>query len=59
MSSNETVTNHVIFADDICLMALSAIALQKLLNLCYEFKQSNDIILNLIKSQCMVFTQNQ
>ena len=38
-------------ADDSCLMAPSAIALQKMLNLCYEFSQSNDIIFNPIKSQ--------
>ena len=38
----ETVTNHVMYADDIGLIASSAIALQKMLNLCYEFSQSND-----------------
>ena len=43
---NETVTNHAIYADDICLMAPSAIALQKMLNLCYACSQSNDIIFN-------------
>ena len=56
---NETVTNHVMYADDICLMAPSAIALQKMLNLCYEFSQSNAIIFNPIKSQCMVFKPNR
>ena len=56
---NETVTNHVMYADDICLMAPSAIALQKMLNLCYEFSLSNDIIFNLTKSQCMVFKPNR
>ena len=56
---NETVTNHVMYADDICLMAPSAIALQKMLNLCYEFSLSNDIIFNPIKSQCMVFKPNR
>ena len=55
---NETVTNHVMYTDDICLMAPSAIALQKMLNLCYEFSQSNDIILKPIKSQCMLFKPN-
>ena len=39
-----------VHADAICLMAPSAIALQKLLNLCYELNQSNDIINNPIKS---------
>ena len=43
------------YADDICLMAPRAIALQKMLNLCYEFSRSNYIIFNPIKSQCMVF----
>ena len=47
------------YVDDICLMAPSAIALQKILNLCYEFSQSNDNIFNPIKSQCMVFKPNQ
>ena len=41
-------------------MAPSAIALQKMLNLCYEFSQSDDIIIfNPIKSQCMVFKPNR
>ena len=46
---NETVINHVKDADDSCLMAPRAIALQKMLNLCYEFSRSNDnsILLNL------------
>ena len=52
---NETLTNHVMYDDNICLMAPSVIALQKMLNLCYEVSQSNDNIFNLIKSQCMVF----
>ena len=47
------------YADDICLMAPSAIAQQKMLNLCYEFILSNDIIFNPIKSQCMVFKPNR
>ena len=37
---NETVTKHIMYADDICLMAPSTIALQKMRNLCYEFSQS-------------------
>ena len=46
---NETITNHVMYADDICLKAPSAIALQKMLNLCYIFSQSYDIIFNSIE----------
>ena len=29
--------NHVMYADDICFMAPSPAALQKLINLCYDF----------------------
>ena len=39
-------------------MVPSAISLPKMLNLCNEFSQSNDIIFNPIKSQCMVFKPN-
>ena len=55
---NETVTNHVMYVD-ICLMAPSAIAVRKILNLCYEFSLSNDNIFSPIKSQCMVFKPNR
>ena len=56
---NETVTNHVMYADDICLMAPSAIGVHKMLNLCYEFSKFNDIISNPIKSQFMVYKPNR
>ena len=29
--------NHVFYADDLCLMAPGAIALQELINLCYDY----------------------
>ena len=29
--------NHVFYADDLCLMAPCAIALQELINLCYDY----------------------
>ena len=51
---NETVINHVMY-----LMAPSAIALEKMLNLCYEFSLSNDIIFHPIKSQSMAFKPNR
>ena len=38
--------NHVMYADDICLLAPSALELQKLLEMCYGFSQDNDIIFN-------------
>ena len=39
--------NHVMYADDICLLAPSALGLQKLLEMSYDFSQDNDIILTL------------
>ena len=47
--------NHVLYADDICLMAPSPIALQELINICYDFSVRNDLSFNSSKSYCMVF----
>ena len=47
--------NHLMYADDICVMAPSAIALQKLLDVCYEYGITNDLIYNPLKSVCLVF----
>ena len=38
------------YADDICLLAPSALGLQKLFEMCYGFSQENDIIFNHLKS---------
>ena len=35
--------NHVMYADDICLMAPSPEALQKLIDTCYDFCVQNDV----------------
>ena len=40
---NEQCTNHVMYAADICLLAPSAIGLQRLLDVCFDFSISNDI----------------
>ena len=47
--------NHVMYADDICLLAPSALGLQKLLFGCYNFSQCNDIVFNSLKSVYIVF----
>ena len=47
--------NHVIYADDICLMAPSAIGLQKMLDVCFDFSLRNDIMFNPVKSVCVKF----
>ena len=36
--------NRVMYADDICLIAPSVLGLQKLLDVCYNFSQCNDIV---------------
>ena len=47
--------NHVMYADDICLMAPSPAALQELIDICYDFSVQNDLSFNSSKSYCMVF----
>ena len=47
--------NHVIYADDICLMAPSAIGLQKMLDACFDCSLGNDIMFNPVKSVCVTF----
>ena len=39
----------------LCLMAPSPAALQKLINICYDFSQQNNLTFNSSKSFCMVF----
>ena len=48
--------NHVFYADDLCLMAPCAIALQELINLCYEYSIGIDMNFNALKSYCIAFT---
>ena len=52
---NEQCKDHVIYADDICLLAPSAIGLQQILELCFNFSICNDIIFNPVKFVCVAF----
>ena len=52
---NDMCINHVLYADDICLLAPTASAMQILLDVCYEYGIDNDILFNPIKSVCTVF----
>ena len=52
---NDMCINHVLYADDICLLAPTASAMQTLLDVCYEYGIDNDIVFNPIKSVCTVF----
>ena len=47
---NEQCMNHIMYADDICVMAPTAIALQKLLDVCFEHSIANDLLFNPVKS---------
>ena len=43
------------YADDICLLAPSASAMQSLLDVCYDYGSDDDILFNPIKSVCTIF----
>ena len=47
--------NLVMHADEICLMALSPTALQKLMHICHEFSMQNNLSYNSSKSFGMLF----
>ena len=48
--------DHGFYADDLCLMAACAIALQELIGLCYEYSVDIDLNFNATKSYCVAFT---
>ena len=50
---NEQCINHVMYADDICLLAPSAIGLQWMLDVWFNFSIRNYIMFNPIKSVCV------
>lgn len=50
---NSLPYNHLLYADDSCLIAPSAAALQKLINMCAKFADDNYIVFNVKKSHCM------
>ena len=47
--------NHVMYADDICLMTHSPAALQKLINICFDFSIQNDLSFDSTRFFCMLF----
>ena len=52
---NSMCINHVMYVDDICLLALTASEMQSLQNVCYEYGTDNDNLFNPNKSICTVF----
>ena len=53
---NDKCFNHIMYADDICLMAPTGIAMQKLLDVCHNYGAANDILFIPLKSVCVVYT---
>ena len=52
---DEVCYNHIFYADDLCLLAPCAIALQKLFDICHEYGVEHDVIYNPLKYVCIVF----
>ena len=52
-SMNGTVINHMLYADDICIISLSSAGLQQLLNICSGYSELHDLTFNAKKSMCM------
>ena len=50
---NDSPVNHLMYADDMCILAPSVTGLQNLLNISAEYAQMNTIIFNESKSKCM------
>ena len=55
-----TCMNHFFYADDICILAPSAISLQELINICAPYGEEHDILYNPLKckSKCMIIKPN-
>ena len=47
--------NHLIYADDVCLISLSAHAMQEMINICQTFANSHDLLFNSTKTMSMCF----
>ena len=52
---NDKCINHIMYADDICLMAPTGTAMQNLLDVCHNYGAANDILSNPLKSVCIVY----
>jgi hypothetical protein len=54
-SFNGQVTNHFMYADDSCIISPSPAGLQKLLDLCCLYAESNTLLYNELKTRCICF----
>ena len=46
----------MLYADDICIISLSSVDLQQLLNICSGYSELHDLTFNAKKSMCMYFS---
>ena len=53
--SNNSIVNHLMYADDLVLLSPSLSGLQNLVNTCKSFADTHDVIFNAEKSACMIF----
>ena len=51
----DTIINHTLYADDICIVSLSSSGLQQLLNICNDNCNLHDLALNAKKIYVYVF----
>ena len=47
--------NHLLYADDLCIVSLSSAGLQQLLSICDQYCASHSLTFNVRKSVCMLF----
>ena len=52
---NGYLVNHLMYADDSCIIAPTPSALQKLLKICEHYGESHTIVYNVLKTKCMAF----
>ena len=52
---NGTIINHLMYADDSCIMSPSPAGLQKLLDICCMYAKSRSIVCNKLKTKCVCF----
>jgi len=52
---NVVISNHIMYADDTCIIAPSPTALHTLLGMCFNFAYSNFVKFNESKTECLCF----
>ena len=50
-----TIINHMLYADDICIVSLSSSGLQQLLNICNDYCELQDLTFNAKQSMCIMY----